>query len=107
MVIGSPAETQALAEAVKALREGLDGLGLDETQHSVVEEDVTNPDAAVQEGQVDAARVGGLLQSLQAKLTRVGVVLVEVVALAEPVEKIARLLGTMAEKVLVASTPLC
>jgi hypothetical protein len=39
-----------------------------------------------------ADRVGGILQSISGKLKMVGVVLTEVVALSEPVAKIASLL---------------
>jgi hypothetical protein len=75
VVIGSSEETKALADAVEALRAGLDTLDLDAEQRGVVDEDVEALEGAVKQEQLDVDKVGGALRNLQSKLKMVGVVL--------------------------------
>ena len=80
-----------LAQAVSQFVKALDALQLQAHAKEAIEEDLATLRAAL-EKRPSADRVGGILQSISGKLKMVGVVLTEVVALSEPVAKIASLL---------------
>lgn len=88
--IAAPGE---LARAIDQLGSALEALKLQPHAQAAITEDLTTLRTVAESNQAEPERAGNALQSLVGKLKMVGVVLSEVVALSEPVRKIAELLS--------------
>ena len=86
------ADAEALAKAVGQLREAIAGLGLQPAARAVLERDVEGLAEATRSHRPDAPKAETHLKGMAEKLKMVGIVVKEVVGLAEPVSKIAALL---------------
>jgi hypothetical protein len=89
---GAPGDAEQLARAVGQLREAIAGLGLQPAAREVLEQDVKGLADEARSGRPDERKAEIHLKGIADKLKMVGVVLSEVVGLAEPVTKIANLL---------------
>jgi hypothetical protein len=85
-------ERQQLYAAVREIQEALNSLSLQPQAKAVIKEEVDELHAATSATDVKADRVSSILKNLSGKLKMVGVVVSEVVALSEPLQKLAGML---------------
>ncbi len=84
---------QELAGFVTELRNSISELPLQPPAKKAIQEDLTKLDAAAGSEKPQPQEVGGLLNSIAGKLSMVGVVVKDVVTIAEPIRKIIDLFG--------------
>ena len=83
-----------LAAALDHLRGALSAARLDQDSRRAVEADVRKLEGEAQQKKLDADAMGTILQRIATRLRSVGVILAETLALRQPIETIAGLIGT-------------
>jgi type IV secretory pathway VirJ component len=86
-------DSQALLRAVGQLRQAIAGLELQPGAREVLEQDVRSLAESAQSGHQDKSEAKRHLDGIADKLKMIGVVVSEAAGLAEPLVKIANLLG--------------
>jgi hypothetical protein len=87
-----PVQQQEFHAAVLELQAALNSLNLQPQAKAAIDKDVEVLRAETNTGDVNVERAGNTMQNLSGKLKTMGVVLSEVVGLAEPLQKLAAIL---------------